>query len=436
MSKQTDPPAEEAAALQASRTPPFKIKDVNCNFLLQGFPDPPPRGRGDPRTEKPTETARRLVSGKGRRAKAKPPRVVPGIVVGYYSTAVPRITNPVDYAEYESANRMSFEMFNFVYKVWTPCVKAELDVSDFEEKNKKQFDKKVAAMADVTVSMGVNEVQGAIPPGTLVDVRFSNRFTLKNPQIVRVRNKLFNISSMFPDPPGRSFVLGTPSGVAGTLGAAGVGAEGPPSSPGLPPATDKQVPSARGILPNGSPQGAYSGDSGGSPPYILPLAVARMQSNRMYLNNTKNPVTGKAERHQAVDHGAASGTPILAIADGVVTFTKSGSEEAGNYIVTQHTDVINGGDLWVRQLHMVKPTTLRRGDRVSRGQVIGYVGSTGRSTGPHVHFEIGKTGPTTAKWRSVGNKINPIGYYPDNWFVTHDGKAYIFPDRMGGTPSV
>ena len=201
----------------------------------------------------------------------------------------------------------------------------------------------------------------------------------------------------------------------------------------LPPATDEEVPSERGILPNGSPQADYPG---GSPPYILPLNISRMQSDRMYLNNTVNPVNGKQERHHAVDHGAATGTPILAIADGVVTFTKSGSEEAGNYIVTQHTDVINGGDLWVRQLHMVEPTTLKKGDQVSRGQVIGYVGTTGRSTGPHVHFEIGKTGPTTTKWRAVGNKINPIGYYPDGWFVTHAGKAYIFPDRMKSTPSV
>jgi len=219
MTAQTNPPPEEAAALKASRTPPFKIKDVNCNFLIQFGTEAAPSLAGDPRTYKPTTGLSMAERGSFYGSEVEFPNPVPGIIVGYYSTAVPRITNPADYAEYESANRMSFEMFNFVYKVWTPCVKAELDVSDFEEKNKKQFEKKVATMADVTVSMGANDVQGAIPPGTLVWVKFADINTLRNPEIVRVQNKLFNISSMVPDPPGRKFVLGTFGGGApGTLG--------------------------------------------------------------------------------------------------------------------------------------------------------------------------------------------------------------------------
>jgi len=196
----------------------FEIKDVNCNFLLQGGFDERPGPTGDRRTLKPTTAIKMAQRGENFGRDTELPSVVPGVVVGYYSTAVPRMTNPADFARYESAERGSFEAFNFIYKVWTPCIKAELNVEDFEDKNKKQFLKKVAAMADVTVSLGANEVQGAIPPGTLVDVGFESLETLKNPQIVKIKEKVFDISSMFPDPPGRPFVLGSNGGPAGTMG--------------------------------------------------------------------------------------------------------------------------------------------------------------------------------------------------------------------------
>ena len=199
----------------------FEIKDVNCNFLLQGGFDERPGPTGDRRTLKPTTAIKMAQRGENFGRDTELPCVVPGVVVGYYSTAVPRMTNPADFARYESAERGSFEAFNFIYKVWTPCIKAELNVEDFEEKNKKQFLKKVASMADVTVSLGANEVQGAIPPGTLVDVGFESLETLKNPQIVKIKEKVFDISSVFPDPPGRPFVLGSAGTMGGSFGGAG-----------------------------------------------------------------------------------------------------------------------------------------------------------------------------------------------------------------------
>ena len=199
----------------------FEIKDVNCNFLLQGGFDERPGPTGDRRTLKPTTAIKMAQRGENFGRDTELPCVVPGVVVGYYSTAVPRMTNPADFARYESAERGSFEAFNFIYKVWTPCIKAELNVEDFEDKNKKQFLKKVASMADVTVSLGANEVQGAIPPGTLVDVGFESLETLKNPQIVKIKEKVFDISSVFPDPPGRPFVLGSAGTMGGSFGGAG-----------------------------------------------------------------------------------------------------------------------------------------------------------------------------------------------------------------------
>jgi len=213
----------------------FVIKDVNCNFLLQGGLGAVGGIVGSPRTYDSTTGVTLLTRGIPYFRKAAIRGApIPGIVVGYYSTAVPRMTNPADYARYESAERGSFEAFNYIYKVWMPCIKAELSVEDFEDKNKKQFLKKVASMADVTVSLGANEVQGAIPPGTLVDVKFDRKYALKNPQIVNIKEKIFDISTAFPDPPGRPFVLGSSFGAAGTLNnPPGAGWGGPTS--GHPP---------------------------------------------------------------------------------------------------------------------------------------------------------------------------------------------------------
>ena len=269
--------------------------------------------------------------------------------------------------------------------------------------------------------------------GSIVTVKFGNIANFADPRITRIGKQ---IAFHGMNPTGNTDAgRNNPSAPAGSRehGATlPVGDRAP-----LPPPTDEEVPSERGILPNGSPQASYPG---GSPPYMLPINASRMKSDRMYLNNTINPVTGQRQKHHAVDHGARQGTPILAIADGEVTYTRANSAEGGNYIVMRHADVINGGDIWVRQLHMSRPTTLRVGDQITKGQVIGYVGSTGRSTGPHIHFEIGKTYPGTYNGNRsksvIDHKINPIGYYPHGWFVTHSGKAYTFPDQMRSTPNV
>lgn len=85
----------------------------------------------------------------------------------------------------------------------------------------------------------------------------------------------------------------------------------------------------------------------------------------------------------AVDIGAPTGTPIKAAASGIVTFAAMGWNGAyGNVVFIKHP---NGTE--TRYAHMSKLNT-STGAEVSQGEVIGYVGSTGRSTGPHLHFEI------------------------------------------------
>ena len=88
--------------------------------------------------------------------------------------------------------------------------------------------------------------------------------------------------------------------------------------------------------------------------------------------------------YNAVDLAAPSGTPIMAAADGDVIVAKSGGYNGGygSYVVIQHD---NGSQTLYGHMSRVAATD---GESVSQGQIIGYVGSTGLATGPHVHFEI------------------------------------------------
>ena len=98
--------------------------------------------------------------------------------------------------------------------------------------------------------------------------------------------------------------------------------------------------------------------------------------------------------HHGVDLAAPKNTPIMAAADGVITLLgrKGGY---GKYIRIRHTD---GFETAYGHMNGYRQD-LKVGSRVKRGEVIGYVGSTGRSTGPHLHFEILKNNKT----------VNPLG---------------------------
>ncbi len=107
-----------------------------------------------------------------------------------------------------------------------------------------------------------------------------------------------------------------------------------------------------------------------------------------YIGYYAKPVVGIKTQglhgYNAVDIGAPIGTPIWASADGVVIVSKMGGWNGGygNYVVLQHNN--NTQTLYA---HM-KETVVSVGEHVSQGQTIGYVGLTGKTTGPHVHFEV------------------------------------------------
>lgn len=102
-----------------------------------------------------------------------------------------------------------------------------------------------------------------------------------------------------------------------------------------------------------------------------------------------HPITGKVKTHTGLDIGAAMGTNIYAAADGTVLISGWNTGGYGNYVVIDH-----GGGLTTLYAHC-SSLLVSAGQRVSKGQVIAKCGSTGMSTGPHLHFEVLKNGVHT-----------------------------------------
>ena len=132
-----------------------------------------------------------------------------------------------------------------------------------------------------------------------------------------------------------------------------------------------------------------------------PINGARLSSN---YGMRKHPILGYNKMHKGVDFAAPTGTPIFAAGNGVVEFAgKNGSY--GNYIRIRHDNTYKTA---YAHLNGFKKG-IYGGVRVKQGDVIGFVGSTGRSTGPHLHYEIIVNGkqvnPSTLKLPS-GRKLN------------------------------
>jgi murein DD-endopeptidase MepM/ murein hydrolase activator NlpD len=113
-----------------------------------------------------------------------------------------------------------------------------------------------------------------------------------------------------------------------------------------------------------------------------PVAGARLTSG---FGMRFHPLLGYTRLHRGVDYGAVYGTPIYAVTDGLVAFAGSAGGH-GRQVRLSHA-----GGLATSYSHMSRIIT-SAGQRVSQGQIIGYVGSTGLSTGPHLHFEVTRGG--------------------------------------------
>lgn len=108
-----------------------------------------------------------------------------------------------------------------------------------------------------------------------------------------------------------------------------------------------------------------------------------------------DPVYKTVKFHAGLDFTAPQGTPIYATADGVVRTAGLSDGGYGNHVVIDH-----GYGYETLYGHMLRIKS-RRGQRVKRGEVIGYVGSTGKSTGPHCHYEVHKN----------GQKLDPVYFF-------------------------
>ncbi len=132
-----------------------------------------------------------------------------------------------------------------------------------------------------------------------------------------------------------------------------------------------------------------------------PINGARLSSN---YGMRKHPILGYNKMHKGVDFAAPTGTPIFAAGNGVVEFAgKNGSY--GNYIRIRHDNIYKTAYAHLKGFKK----GIYGGVRVKQGDIIGFVGSTGRSTGPHLHYEIIVNGkqvnPATLKLPS-GRKLN------------------------------
>ena len=108
-----------------------------------------------------------------------------------------------------------------------------------------------------------------------------------------------------------------------------------------------------------------------------------------------DPINGTTSYHSGIDMAAPSGSKILAAYDGVVVAADY-NWSMGNYVMISH-----GDGLYTIYMHSSK-LNCKKDDIVARGDVIAYVGTTGRSTGPHLHFGVRLNGSYVSPWPYLG----------------------------------
>lgn len=133
-------------------------------------------------------------------------------------------------------------------------------------------------------------------------------------------------------------------------------------------------------------------------PAIQPVKNEQLKRMASGFGYRTDPFTKARKMHEGMDFTAPTGTPIYATGDGVVKRADNTASGYGNHIVIQH-----GYGYETLYGHLSK-YNCRVGQRVKRGDIIGYVGSTGRSEAPHLHYEVHKEGKV----------VNPINFYYGN----------------------
>ena len=133
-------------------------------------------------------------------------------------------------------------------------------------------------------------------------------------------------------------------------------------------------------------------------PAIQPVRNENLKRMASGFGYRTDPFTKVRKMHEGMDFTANTGTPIYATGDGIVDRADNTASGFGNHVVIKH-----GFGYETLYAHMSK-YNCRVGQHVKRGDVIGYVGSTGRSEGPHCHYEVHKDGEV----------VNPLNFYYGN----------------------
>lgn len=130
-------------------------------------------------------------------------------------------------------------------------------------------------------------------------------------------------------------------------------------------------------------------------PAIQPVSNQQLNRIASGFGYRIDPIYKTPKLHAGLDFAAPQGTPIYATADGTIKSTGYSDVGYGNHVIINH-----GYGYETLYGHMVR-IKIGRGQRVKRGEIIGYVGSTGKSTGPHCHYEVIKN----------GHKLDPVYFF-------------------------
>ena len=181
----------------------------------------------------------------------------------------------------------------------------------------------------------------------------------------------------------------------------------------------------------GSRQGGYYSFDGRSQKKAFlkyPLAFTRISSA---FSMRKHPITGTWRQHQGIDFAAPTGTPIRVAADGTIDFV-GWQNGYGNFIVVRHWGPYTTAYGHMSRFH----PNMKKGVRVKQGDVIGFVGSTGMSTGPHLHYEFRINGVQRDPRQIEMPNIQPLTASEMEKFriVVADMRHRFSLMNQGGTP--
>jgi hypothetical protein len=130
-------------------------------------------------------------------------------------------------------------------------------------------------------------------------------------------------------------------------------------------------------------------------PAIQPVSNKQLNRIASGYGMRIDPVYGTPKMHKGLDFTAPQGTPIYATGNGVVKVSGTSGNGFGNHVVINHG---YGYETLYGHMYRIKA---RQGQRIKRGEVIGWVGSTGKSTGPHCHYEV----------HINGHEVNPVYFF-------------------------